>query len=241
MVKNLFRSFFGVCLAVSFVAIPVMLFAQDAPAEAPVQATSMFNIIVSGGGAIGIVIILLSVVSMTLIIENMISLNRDKLIPPGALSTLEGMFDDEDYEGALQLCEAEDSPLTNTLSPALARMDGGYEAMLDGLIESGDEQATYLGQKISYLSLIAGVSPMLGLFGTVWGMIRAFDKISKTGGAAKPDELAEGIMLALVTTFLGLFVAIPTSAFYFFLRNRVSRIVIEINAVCSELLERFRE
>lgn len=241
MYKNFFKTCFYVCLVAFLVGIPVMLFAQDAAGDPPVQSTSMFSIIVQGGGAIGWVIILLSVVSMTLIIENMISLNRDKLIPPGALTTLEGMFDDEDYEGALQLCEAEDSPLTNTLSPALARMDGGYEAMLDALIESGDEQATYLGQKISYLSLIAGISPMLGLFGTVWGMIVAFDTIRQTGGAAKPDELAEGIMLALVTTFLGLFVAIPTSAFYFFLRNRVSRIVIEINAVCSELLERFRE
>ncbi len=95
-------------------------------------------------------------------------------------------------------------------------------------------------KKISYLSLIGNIAPMLGLFGTVTGMIKAFNTIAALGSAVSPADLAGGISQALVTTFLGLFVAIPSMIAYFMFRNRVVRITLEVGAIAEELVERFR-
>ena len=103
-----------------------------------------------------------------------------------------------------------------------------------------EEEAIKLQQKISYLSLIGNIAPMLGLFGTVTGMIKAFNTIAALGSAVSPSDLAGGISQALVTTFLGLFVAIPSMIAYFLFRNRVVRITLEIGAIAEELVERFR-
>jgi len=81
---------------------------------------------------------------------------------------------------------------------------------------------------------------MMGLFGTVSGMIEAFETIAKLGAAVTPTDLATGISQALVTTFLGLFVAIPTMIAYFFFRNKVIRVSIEISAIADDLVDRFR-
>jgi biopolymer transport protein ExbB len=81
---------------------------------------------------------------------------------------------------------------------------------------------------------------MLGLFGTVTGMIEAFQTIASMGASVTPSDLAGGISKALVTTFLGLFVAIPTMIAYFFFRNKVVRVTLEIGAIADDLVERFR-
>ena len=101
-------------------------------------------------------------------------------------------------------------------------------------------EAIKLQQKIGYLSLIGNIAPMMGLFGTVSGMITAFQTIAEKGASVTPADLAGGISQALVTTFLGLFVAIPTMIAYFFFRNKVVRITLEIHAIADDLVERFR-
>ena len=104
----------------------------------------------------------------------------------------------------------------------------------------GDEESIRLHQKIGWLSLIANVAPMMGLLGTVGGMIEAFNTIASSGGQANPAELAGGISKALLTTMFGLVVAIPTTASFAFLRNRLVKSVIEIGAIVEDLFERFR-
>ena len=84
------------------------------------------------------------------------------------------------------------------------------------------------------------MSPLLGLLGTVYGMISAFQTIAQKGASVTPADLAGGISQALVTTFLGLFVAIPSMIAYFFFRNKVVRITLEIGAIADDLVERFR-
>jgi biopolymer transport protein ExbB len=106
--------------------------------------------------------------------------------------------------------------------------------------DAGEEEAIKLQQKIGYLSLIGNIAPMMGLFGTVTGMIAAFQTIEAMGSAVTPSDLAGGISQALVTTFLGLFVAIPTMIAYFFFRNKVIRTTLEIGAIADDLVERFR-
>ncbi len=106
--------------------------------------------------------------------------------------------------------------------------------------EAGDQEAAKLHQKIGYLSLIGNIAPMMGLFGTVSGMIKAFQTIAQMGASVTPSHLAGGIGQALVTTFLGLFVAIPSMIAYFFFRNKVVRVTLELGAIADDLVERFR-
>jgi biopolymer transport protein ExbB len=192
------------------------------------------------GGPIGFVILFCSFVSLALIIEHIVNVKRDKIVPPQLIDEIEGMFENEEYQEALELCEAEPNFLTNVLAAALPKINAGFETMKMAMDDVGEEEAIKLQQKIGYLSLIGNIAPMLGLFGTVTGMISAFQTIAQKGASVTPADLAGGISQALVTTFLGLFVAIPSMIAYFFFRNKVVRITLEIGAIADDLVERFR-
>ena len=108
--------------------------------------------------------------------------------------------------------------LTRVLGAGLSKMANGLERMEDAMAEEADAQATMLHQKLGYLNLIAGVAPRMGLFGTVGGMITSFGVLA-TEANPSPGKLAGGIMIALLTTFFGLCVAIPTTAAFTFFRG----------------------
>jgi biopolymer transport protein ExbB len=141
----------------------------------------------------------------------------------------------------MNLCETQPTFLTNVLAAALPKIGTGFDNIERAMGEVGDLEATKLNQKISYISLIANLAPMIGLFGTVSGMIGAFNTIATAKTAPTPAELAGGIQQALVTTFLGLLVAIPMLCAYFYFKNRVQRIIMEVGSITEELMERFRE
>ena len=106
--------------------------------------------------------------------------------------------------------------------------------------EVSEEESIKLHQKIGWLSLIGNIAPMLGLFGTVLGMIGAFNEITRLGAAVTPQDLSKGISTALITTLFGLFVAMPSLFFFFLFRNKVVKVSLEINAIADDLVERFR-
>ena len=230
-----------VLVAVSIV-VGVLLthtaWAAEAAADVEGERTFLDNI--KAGGAVGYTIILLSVAGLALMIEHAVSLRREKLIPPYLLSELENLFDEEEYEEAMDLCDQEDAMLCRVVGAGLAKIGGGYAQMKEAIEEVSEEEATNLTQKISYLSLVSGIAPMLGLLGTVQGMIKAFDKIAVMRGALNPSDLAESISMALITTLLGLLVAIPTTAGYMFFRNKVMKLSQEASAITGELIDRFR-
>jgi biopolymer transport protein ExbB len=212
--------------------------AQEA-ADAPTDKNWVEAYILAGG-AIGFIILFMSFISLALIIEHVVNIKRDKLVPPQLIDEIEGMFDNEEYQEALELCEAEPNYLTNILAAGLPRINAGFETMKAAMDEASAEESVKLQQKIGYLSLIGNISPMMGLFGTVSGMIEAFQKIEEMGAAVTPSDLAGGISKALVTTFLGLMVAIPTMIAYFVFRNKVIRVSLEISAIADDLVDRFR-
>ena len=227
-----------------FLALAVLfLTAGPALAQSDTVETveqSWIDAYIGAGGWIGYVIVLTSVVSLALIIEHIVNVKRDKIVPPQLVDEIEALFENEEYQEALELCESEPNFLTNVLSAGLPKMNAGFETMKTAMEDVAEEEAIKLQQKISYLSLIGNLAPMMGLFGTVTGMIKAFNTIAALGSAVSPSDLAGGISQALVTTFLGLFVAIPSMIAYFMFRNRVVRITLEIGAVAEELVERFR-
>jgi len=207
--------------------------------ETKVKSTSFLTIL-NNGGIVGHIIILSSVASLALAIEHAITIRRDVLVPPEILGQIEALFEEEEYEEAMTLCESAPNFLTNIIAAGLAKVGAGWDALQGALGEAADNEAIKMYQKISYLSLISQIAPMLGLYGTVIGMIMAFNVIAQSEAAPSPAKLAHGIEVALVTTAEGLTVAMPTVCIYFFFRNRVIRVVMEVGGITDELMERFR-
>lgn len=192
-------------------------------------------------GPIGYLIIVLSVVAVALVIENFMTIKRDKLAPPDLIDELEALFDGENFQDAVELCEQEKNYLTNVVGAGLAKLGHPFETIQTTLREMQTEESVKLFQKIGWLSLISAIAPMMGLFGTVSGMFVTFGKIADAGGSVSPAQLAGGIKMALITTMFGLSVAIPVGIAFYTLRNRVIRTSTEINAVAEDLFERFRK
>ncbi|MCW8132188.1 MAG: MotA/TolQ/ExbB proton channel family protein [Planctomycetota bacterium] len=195
---------------------------------------------IKAGGEVGAIIILCSIAALALIIQYSVEQKHDKLIPPHVVAELEQLFEEQAYDEAAELCQAEDCFLTRIVGAGLAKMEGGYDSIMKAVEGAGNDESTKLFQKLSNLSLMVGVAPMLGLYGTVTGMIGAFNVIASTAGGASPAQLADGISQALVTTFEGLTVAIPTSVAYHFLKNRAIKVTMEAGTIVGNLFERFR-
>lgn len=201
---------------------------------------SFFDAIKSAG-AIGYLIILMSVVAMALIIEHFMTLKREKLAPPEVIDEIEELFQEGNYQEALEACEASPCFFSNVTAAGIRKLGHPFATIEKSLEEMEDEEGVKLQQKIGWLSLISGIGPMMGLFGTVTGMVGAFATIGTAGaGGVNPSDFAADISLALMTTVLGLTVAIPTTAFYAFFRNKVSLVTMEIGGVVEDMFERFR-
>lgn len=233
--RKLLTMLLGTSLVLVLLAVPLM--AQDDAEEK--GAETMLSLIFRAGGIIGYVIMLLSVIGLALIIEHAISVTRDKLAPPDIIETLESHLDNNDVQGAYELCEQNPNYLTNIMVAALPKVSHGFESMEQAAGDVGEEEAIKLHAKISWLSLIGNIAPLLGLLGTVSGMLKSFGVI-ETEQNPDPSKLAGGIKEALVTTMLGLTVAVPVMVGFFFFRNRVVKIVLEISAITEDLLDRFR-
>ena len=212
------------------------VFAQDEATEKPAFLTD----VVDNAGVIGGLIVVMSIIAGALIFENFMSIKREKIAPPDLLDEIEALFDGENFQDAVELCEQEKNYLTNVVGAGLSKLGHEFETMQTSIREMQTEESVKLFQKIGWLSLISAIAPMMGLFGTVTGMFDTFGTIAASGGNVSPAKLAGGIKGALVTTMLGLMVAIPATAAFSFLRNRLVRSTIEVGAIVEDLFERFR-
>ena len=237
--KNLVKSSWLVLLLLATGSALLYAQAGGAAAAAPVapREASLFELYTKGG-LIGYITTLCSVVAMAVAIMAFIEFKKEKLLPAYFISELQTCIEEDDIDGALDACEREDIPLAKIMGAVFSRYDGGAQKMSDVMVEAADEQSNIMATKLSWLSLIGGTAPMLGLFGTVSGMVTAFDQIAKSAGTASPEMLAKGIMEALVTTYIGLAVAIPTIFAYQILKNKMNTLIIETANVCSDLLDR---
>jgi len=216
-------------------------FAQDAPPADAGKTTMSMMEFVKYGGTIGHLIILVSVVCLGMSIERIIGLKRDAVVPPDVLAQLEQLFEDEEYEEAMTICEAQPCFLTNVVAAGVAKIGTDYDSIQGAINEGMDLETTKATQSISYLNYLAALAPLMGLFGTVTGMISAFDQIARSATPPTPAQLASGIQQALVTTCQGLMVSIPFGLVYFVLRNKVQKMVLEVNSIVGELFIRFKE
>jgi biopolymer transport protein ExbB len=235
--KSLITSF--MLVAFTFIC-PFMLSAQDDGAgDAGGGGTSALKVF-EHAGWIGWVLLLFVFVGFGLFFYFLIYYSRSKLMPEGLYAQLDQLLEEGEYEDALQLCSVDESMLAKVMAPAIRDVEIGYEAMHGSLQLNVDEQATLIHQLVGWLNTIAALAPMVGLFGTISGMITTFEKIASSSGAPSPTELAGGIQEALATTFIGLCVAIPFLMIYSFSRDKADRMVMEVAANAENLIIRFK-
>lgn len=222
MTKKIIKLAF--CL--SLVAAPIA-FAQDAAgdsASAPkenVQKTTLWQMIMQGGWAM-IPLGLMSVGMVYFIVQNGLSLREKVLLRPDLLPDFIQLMKDKKVVEAHNLCKENETLFTYVFAAGLERCSTtreiNFNKIKEAIEEANTEEMTAYMKPIDYLSIIGATAPMLGLLGTVSGMIKAFQTIG-TQGMGKPQELAGNIGEALVTTATGLIIAIPAMLFYYFYRN----------------------
>ncbi|OQB80832.1 MAG: Biopolymer transport protein ExbB [Planctomycetes bacterium ADurb.Bin126] len=200
---------------------------------------SIFEIFIVYGGVVGYIIVALSVVMVALIIQYFIQYRRTTIVPDTVREQIQAMFENKQYREAIDFTAADASFLSGTVNAALAEAGHGYPAMERALEEAAEERTTKMLRHVEWLNLLGNIGPMLGLLGTVQGMILAFIEIAKTG-TPKPADLAESIGMALVTTMQGLIVAIPSLSFYSIIRSRIDSLTSSAMLTAQELISNFR-
>lgn len=195
---------------------------------------------IAAGREVGLIIILLSLAAVGMIVAQTLRLRRDRLAPPEHVERLHELLRANQVGAAIEYCSAieNDSFLTRVLGGALVRCSRspfGFLELKSALEEIGQAQVARLYRMTDGIGLVASVAPMLGLLGTVVGMVSAFDTIAMTEGPARPDQLGGSISQALVTTVMGLIVAIPCTAAFTFLRNRIDTLSSEVGETIEEL------
>lgn len=207
------------------------LIAQIDSTVAPPVTASAWEIVSSGGWpglVILLVLISLSIAAVYLVIDQVISLRRSDFIPSGLSGEVAAALRESRWSDADSALQQRPSVLAGVIAVALANREFGWSEMEKSVEDALVEQSARLHRRIDYLSMIANLSPMVGLLGTVTGMIFAFRQVAASRGAAGAGDLAEGIYQALVTTVGGLVVAIPALAASGVLRARVDELLSEV-------------
>jgi len=191
-------------------------------------------------GMIEYVIILVSVAATTLIIDNMWKIRVATAMPADVVAESQKLMKERAYNDVLTICQSKPSYFSNVLQAGLLKLRHDFSAVQEAVSDAIDKGGANMHSKINTLSFLAKISPMLGLLGTVTGMISAFGNIARASALNKPELLAEGVSQALITTATGLIVALPVMLFYFILRDRVNRIILQVESTVGDMLEPFR-
>jgi biopolymer transport protein ExbB len=190
--------------------------------------------LVAFGGVVGYLIIALSFVAVALVVDDALLLRRKVLMPPDEVDELREMVQAGRYREVTESTRA--SFVGAMTSAGVLERGRGYEAMVKAMEDCADGLTGRLLRRIEYLNIIANVTPMLGLLGTVIGMVKCFNQISIAVGGVDPRLLAAGIFQALMTTVMGLIVAIPSLFAFSLFRNRVDALAAEATQRAEEIV-----
>ena len=190
------------------------------------------------GATFVIVFVGLSFALVALLVMCFLQLRRTVLMPPELMEGFENHLDKKEFQQAYELAKADDSYLGRVLAIGLVKLQVGRQQAIDAMRETQAEEAMQLEHKISYVSLIGAIAPMFGLLGTVSGMVSAFTVIAQSATQPKHHELASGISQALVTTLIGLWIAIPATACFSLFRNWLEQLNSDVDTEAVRLISK---
>ncbi len=225
----------GLMLVIFFIAQPLLAADRAIIENGQVKPQALLQ----AGGVIGYVIIALSVAMVALVLEHLLSIRKGSLMPRSLAEQLHQMIGAGQFQQADQLCKQRPTFLSYVVMSGLQEANFGYNAVEKAMEDASIEQAARLSRKIEYLSMIVSLAPMLGLMGTVWGMIQAFAEFTEKANPM-PADFAPAISEALVTTLFGLCVAVPALAAYFWFRNRIDEYVAETTLMAEHVISPLR-
>lgn len=225
----------------------------DVPAGAELDEEAMpeedtgggFVSVVVGSGPIGVALWLAllaaSLAGIYLIIDSFVKIRASKIMPPDLVQKVEQAMEEGDLAKAMDHCKAEPGVMANILMAGFSNVEEGFDVIQDVINAVADLESEKLLQKVTYLSVVASLAPILGLMGTVQGMIFAFATLgSMSAGAAQQAMLAMNISQALYTTMAGMAVAVPSVAFYYFFRNKANNIILTMVITTTDLVKTLR-
>lgn len=225
-----------VILFLIFLALITYTFGAEVGEGAGEQKETMLSLLKKGGPVmfpLGIA----SILALALGLERFISLSKEKVLPTGFLEGL-GQAWNSDASGntAEKYCDDSLGSCGHIFKAGIQWRNEGYQAVSKAIEDAGAKEADKMKRSLRPLSVIAGVCPLLGLLGTVYGMIDAFQKTADSGGAAKTADLANGIYQALVSTAAGLTIAIPVLLLFQWLSTRADKVIDHIDEIGTEFI-----
>lgn len=214
-----------------------------AASDAALRVQSIWDFMLKGGFLM-IPLGVCSLIALTIIVERIISMRRSVVIPHDFMPGLNRQFESQpkDYSEALAYCQNNGSPIANIFAAAIKRLNGPLEIVEKHIQEAGQREILKLRKYLRSLSVIAAIAPLMGLLGTIFGMIQAFQTVAiSSASLGKAELLAEGIYKAMITTAAGLLLAIPVLIAYHWFSAKIDRLVQEMDELTLNFIEEFAE
>jgi len=211
-----------------------------APAEASPKRQSYLSFFFNAlGWRYTIAFLVISFTFVAFLVMNLLGLRRDAVCPPHLAEAFEAHLNEKRFQEAFDLAKNDESMLGQMLAAGMQNLQQGYDKALDAMGQVGEDENLKLEHRLSFLSLVGSIAPMVGLLGTVDGMVQSFQVIAMSETQPKPSQLAQGISMALITTLVGLILAIPAIIAFNLLKNRLTRLVMETGQTVGNLMARF--
>jgi biopolymer transport protein ExbB len=218
-----------------------------APAEAPLAPAEAKkpsqNMLVTTWHALGpkyaISFLVMSFLLVAILVMLILAVRKDSFVPADLIQGVDASLTDRNLQAAVELVRADESFVGQVVSAGLGKIQSGRAQALEAMQVVGEDEAMKLEHKVGYLALIGNVAPMVGLLGTVDGMVASFGVIANSPTTPKPSALAVGIQTALYTTLVGLVIAIPAIIACNLLRNRIQRLIAEAGSESETMIEKF--
>jgi biopolymer transport protein ExbB len=182
---------------------------------------------------------LCSLIATVVIIERLIALRRDRVLPRQILDLVEVVGPGKDLGMALAICRRNPGVLSTVMQAALENAHQSWDVLRDAVVDAGNQETPKIERNLFWLQTVAQAGPLLGLLGTVFGMIRMFSSVS-LAGLGDPQVLSRGISEAMLTTAEGLCIGIPALIAYNYLSARAERLIVEVEGQASRILARLR-
>lgn len=227
--------------------IPLFFFICNTPLQPPPVLAASFltsnssafhHFFIAGGPLVWVVLLPLSLVTINLIVQYSLMLRRRKMLPDETAQKITQFTNMDNLQELNAYVSGQDNFAGRVFTAGLSELAAGREAMENVVFETIDQEVTVYLRRLEWLNIIGNVAPMIGLFGTVWGMIDAFGGIVQAGGQPEPADLAGGISTALVTTWWGLVVAIPALTCAGYLRNRLDAIAADAAVMMEKVVRK---
>lgn len=223
-------------------ATPEIVDQSGNKAEAAAPKGTSFIDVVLGGGIVGLILWLALFASggfaIYFIIDGYILVRPAKIMPQGLIDQVKEAMDQGDVMKAIEICDADPSSMAKILKAGFSHVEEGFDVIDEAISAAGDLEIEHMMQRLNWISICSSLAPMLGLLGTVQGMILTFASIALTG--VEISSLSLTISQALYTTAGGLCIAIPSITFFYALRNSANRLVLRMQVVTGDLIKNLR-